>query len=337
MRLKTPSRSGDGVSIHSLLTQPDQEVRSVPLHPEAQQLLAGLAGAGVPLFEQATVPSVRAAARGFIDLQGDAVSLHAVTNQTVPGPASDIPIRVYSPSQSRDLPVVVYFHGGGWVFGDLDIADKPCRQLARAAGAVVVSVDYRRAPEDRYPAAVDDCYAATAWVAEHATEFGADPGRLAVAGDSAGGNLAAAVALASRDRGGPAVDAQLLLYPITDFDFSTGSYTENGEGYLLTRGSMQWFWAHYLGAQDLDKDPYACPARADNLSGLPRAYVATAEYDPLRDEGEAYARALQAAGVPVTARRFDGLVHGFLWTLGAVPSGASVIQDMVGVLRESWN
>jgi acetyl esterase len=234
------------------------------------------------------------------------------------------------------LPVVVYFHGGGWVIGDLEVVDQPCRQLASAAGAIVVSVDYRLAPEHRYPAAFEDSYAATVWVGAHAAEIGGDPARLAVAGDSAGGNLAAAVALAARDRGGPELAAQLLIYPVTDFNFGTASYHDNREGYLLTKGSMQWFWAHYLGAQDLDKDPYACPLRADSLAGLPPAYVATSEYDPLRDEGEAYARRLEEAGVAVTAKRFDGMLHGFFWMLAAVPSAAGVLDDMVGVLRKAW-
>jgi len=308
----------------------------VPLHPEAEQLLAALAQAGVQPFEESTVPVARATARGFIDMQGEAVELGSVRDRTVPGPAGEIPVRVYTPGGGDALPVIVYFHGGGWVIGDLEVPDKPCRTLAKAAGAVVVSVDYRLGPEHRYPAAFDDCYAATAWVAEHAEDVGADAGKLAVAGESAGGNLATAVALAARERGGPSIGAQLLVYPVTDFNFDTASYDENADGYLLTKGSMQWFWAHYLGAQDLGQDPYACPARAESLAGLPPAYVATAEYDPLRDEGEAYAAALRSAGVPVTARRFDGMMHGFFWTLGATPSAAGVIDDMVGVLREAW-
>jgi acetyl esterase len=283
-----------------------------------------------------TVPDARAATAGFLALQGEPVEVASVQDRTVPGPAGEIPVRVYTPAGEGPFPVVVYFHGGGWVIGDLEVVDQPCRQLASAAGAIVVSVDYRLAPEHRDPAAFDDSYAATVWVGAHAAEIGGDPARLAVAGDSAGGNLAAAVALAARDRGGPELAAQLLIYPVTDFNFGTASYQDNREGYLLTKGSMQWFWAHYLGAQDLDKDPYACPLRADSLVGLPPAYVATSEYDPLRDEGEAYARRLEEAGVAVTAKRFDGLLHGFFWMLAAVPSAAGVLDDMVGVLRKAW-
>jgi acetyl esterase len=308
----------------------------VPLHPEAQQLLAAVEEAGLPPVEEQAVPDARASIAGFIGLQGDPVELPSVVNRTVPGLAGEIPVRVYTPAGAAPLPVVVYFHGGGWVIGDLEVVDRPCRLLASAAGAIVVSVDYRLAPEHRYPAAFDDCYGATAWVAEHAGELGGDPGRLAVAGDSAGGNLAAAVTLAARDRGGPPLAAQLLVNPVTDFNFGTESYRENREGYLLSKASMIWFWAHYLGAQGLDKDPYACPLRADDLAGLPPAYVATSEYDPLRDEGEAYARRLREAGVAVTAKRFDGMLHGFFWTLAATPSAAGVLEDMAGVLRRSW-
>ncbi|MDT7592675.1 MAG: acetyl esterase [Pseudonocardiales bacterium] len=308
----------------------------MPVHPEAQGLLDALAEAGLPATEEMTVPNARAATAGFLALQGEPVEVASALDRTVPGPAGEIPVRVYTPAGEGPLPVVVYFHGGGWVIGDLEVVDQPCRQLASAAGAIVVSVDYRLAPEHRYPAAFEDSYAATVWVGAHAAEIGGDPARLAVAGDSAGGNLAAAVALAARDRGGPELAAQLLIYPVTDFNFGTASYQDNREGYLLTKGSMQWFWAHYLGAQDLDKDPYACPLRADSLVGLPPAYVATSEYDPLRDEGEAYARRLEEAGVAVTAKRFDGLLHGFFWMLAAVPSAAGVLDDMVGVLRKAW-
>jgi acetyl esterase len=306
----------------------------MPVHPEAQQLLAALEAQGMPPFDHMTVPQARAAAQGFRDLQGEPEEV-ATEDRVVPGPAGDIPVRVYTPEGDGPKPVIVYFHGGGWVIGDIEVCDNPVRRIANRTGAVVVSVDYRLAPEHPYPAPFEDCYAATAWVAEHAAELGGDAARVATCGDSAGGNLAAAVALAARDRGGPRLAAQLLIYPVTDFDFTTESYRQNGEGYLLTKGAMVWFWAHYLGAYDLGKDPYACPARADDLSGLPPAFVATAEYDPLRDEGEAYAAALKAAGVEVTAKRYDGMLHGFAWTLGATPSGAVMIDDLAEAFRKA--
>jgi acetyl esterase len=173
------------------------------------------------------------------------------------------------------------------------------------------------------------------WVAEHAEELGVDASRLAVGGDSAGGQLAAAVCLAARDRGGPAIAFQMLIYPVVDFDWTSPSITENAEGYLLGRATMQWFWAHYLGATDPGDDPYTFPLRAKDLSGLPPAFVGTAEFDPLRDEGESYARKLEAAGNTVTATRYDGMIHGFLWTLGATPSGARVVDDAVAALRSA--
>jgi acetyl esterase len=304
----------------------------MPVHPEAQQLLDALRAAGMPPFEAMTVPQAREAAKGFLDLQGEPENI-AVDNRTIPGPAGDLPVRIYTPDGSAGRPLLVYFHGGGWVIGDLETVDKPLRSLALRSGVVVLSVDYRLAPEHVYPAAFDDSYAATVWAAQHAAELGADPAQVVVGGDSAGGNLAAAVALAARDRGGPQLAGQLLIYPVTDFDFTTRSYVDNGEGYLLQRATMQWFWAHYLGAADLGKDPYAAPLRADNLVGLPPAFVMTCEFDPLRDEGEAYAARLRDAGVAVSARRYDGMLHGFLWTLGATPSGAVAFDDLSAALR----
>ncbi|MEK6442789.1 alpha/beta hydrolase [Pseudonocardia sp. T1-2H] len=303
---------------------------TLPVHPEAQALLGALAEAGMPPFPQMTVPGARAATKGFLDLQGEPEPI-AVDNRRIDGPASQIPVRVYTPDGAGPKPLIVYYHGGGWVIGDLEIVDRPLRTIANRTGAVIVSVDYRLAPEHVAPAAFDDCYAATEWAAAHAAELGADPARLIVAGDSAGGHLAASVAQAATDRGGPAIAAQLLLFPATDFDFSTPSYEENADGYLLTRGSMEWFWAHYLGAQNVDID-YLTPGRREDLAGLPPAFVATAEYDPLRDEGEAYARKLEAAGVAVTAKRYDGMLHDFLWTLGATPSGAVIIDDIAAAV-----
>ncbi|MGV0791199.1 alpha/beta hydrolase [Mycolicibacterium sp. XJ1819] len=307
------------------------------LHPEAVQMLNALHQAGVKSYEEMTVPAARSSGReGIMALQGERVEMASVINRTIPGPAGEIPIRIYIPGGGEVLPVLMYYHGGGWVLADLDVPDRVLRVVAKAANAIVVSVDYRLAPEHRYPAAFDDCYAATAWVAEHAAEFGGDPGRLAVSGDSAGGNLAAAVALAARDRGGPALSAQLLIYPILDFNFETQSYRDKGEGYILTKANMIWFWAHYLGAQPLDNDPYACPLRANDVAGLPNTYIATAEYDPLCDEGEHFGVRLEEAGVPTTTKRFEGMLHGFFWTLAANPSASGIIDDLVATLHKAW-
>jgi acetyl esterase len=224
------------------------------------------------------------------------------------------------------VPIVTYFHGGGFVIGDIDTHDGPCRVLCAATGAVVVSVDYRLAPEHRFPAALDDCVAATAWAAEHARDLGADPTRLGVAGDSAGGNLAAAVAIAARTAGGPAIRAQALVYPVVDFSTVHPSVKENGEGYLLTAAAMAWFCAQYLGDHD-SADPMASPLLAD-LADLPPAVVATAEFDPLRDEGRAYADALAGAGVAVHRLEFPGLIHGFMG-LGSLSPGSARATDEV--------
>jgi acetyl esterase len=247
------------------------------------------------------------------DLQGPEVA--EVENRTIPGPAGapDIAVRIYRPRVGADpLPLVVFFHGGGWTVCDLDTHDITCRNMANATDATVISVDYRLAPEHRFPAAAEDAYAATVWAHDHAAELGGDAARLAVAGDSAGGNLAAAVALMARDRGGPAITFQLLIYPVTDRDFTTASYRDNATGYFLTKTHMEWYWDQYIGDDDeAAVHPYAAPLRAATLTGLPPAHIVTAEYDPLRDEGEAYGRRLADAGVPVDVRRYDGMFHGF--------------------------
>jgi len=282
------------------------------LDPQVQVLLDQLAAAGGLPLEDQTPDQARAMFQGMTLLAGEPEQLAAVEDRQVPGPAGPVPVRVYTPSGgSAPRPLIVYFHGGGFVIGDIDSHDPSCRQLANAVGAVVVSVHYRLAPEHRAPAAAEDCYAVTAWVAEHADELGGDPARLAVAGDSAGGNLAAVVPLLARDRGGPAIKFQLLIYPVTDLTMTQPSIDENGEGYMLTAAGLRWFYDHYLGDGGDAKHPVHSPLFAADLTGLPPAHVVTAEFDPLRDEGEAYAERLRDAGVPVTVKRYDGLIHGF--------------------------
>ena len=250
-----------------------------------------------------------------------------------------VPVRVYRPEGATGpVPTVVFFHGGGFVIGDLDTHDDHARLLCRDVHAVVVSVDYRLAPEHPYPAGLQDCLAATRWAAEHVDELGGDADRLAVAGDSAGGNLSAAVCLSLRETG-PRIAAQLLIYPAVDFD-EDGAYAsrvDNGEGYFLTAEDMRWFGQQYLPEGVDRRDPLASVLHATDLAGLPPAVVGTAEYDPLRDEGEAYADALEAAGVPVVRHRFPGLIHGF-FGLGALSPGAAeatrvLCEDLRGLLR----
>ncbi|WP_419924953.1 alpha/beta hydrolase [Candidatus Poriferisocius sp.] len=256
-------------------------------------------------------------------------------DRVIPGAdGTELPIRIYWPSTSdQPLPVVVFFHGGGWVIGGIDSHDGQVREMVNRTAMVYVSVDYRLAPEARFPAAAEDCYAATQWVAANAASIGADATRLGVAGDSAGGNLAAVVAQMARDRGGPAIAHQLLIYPCCDMDSNAWpSQTENGFDYFLTKESMDWFYDQYADVADRDK-PYASPIKADDLSGLPPACVITAEYDPLRDEGEAYGARLQEAGVSCEVHRYDGMFHGFFGMTMAIPGAVAAQETAAAVVK----
>ncbi len=255
-------------------------------------------------------------------------------DRTVPGPGGAIPVRVYRPDASAAAPVLVYFHGGGWVVGSIATAHGTCSTLARLAGCVVVSVDYRLAPEHRFPAAVEDAWAATAWVAAHPAEVGGRAGALALGGDSAGGTLAAVCARRARDAKIP-VALQLLVYPVCDADLQTPSYVELAEGYGLTAQAMAWFWDQYV--PDGDRfHPDASPLRAADLEGVAPALVLTAEYDVLRDEGEAYAARLREAGVPVTLTRYDGLVHGFFRMPAVISRANDALAEAAGALRTAF-
>jgi acetyl esterase len=268
------------------------------------------AGGGPALWEM-SVDDARAlsAVMGAMDQPPEVAK---VEDRVIRGPAGDLPVRIYTPDAPAPRPVIAFFHGGGFVICSVDTHDGLARRLANATGAVVVSVEYRLAPEVRCPDSAEDCYAATVWTHQHAAELGADPGRLIVAGDSAGGNLAAVVALMARERSAPPITAQVLVYPVIDAACDAPSYTENGEGYFLEASGMRWFWDHYLGPDGDGAHHHASPIRASDHSDLPPAVVITAEFDPLRDEGEAYAEALDAAGVHVVAQRYDGMIHGFV-------------------------
>ena len=257
----------------------------------------------------------------------------SIEDTSLPGPDGPVPVRIYRPSLDSITPVVVYFHGGGWVMGSPEMSDEFARQLCSGSECTVVSVDYRLAPETPFPGGLEDCYAATAWTAENAEALGVDATRLAVAGDSAGGNLAAAVCLLARERGGPAIAHQLLIYPVTDDDFERPSYVDNAEGYLLTRDMMRWFWEQYLADPAEADNPLVAPLKAD-LSGTPGATVITAGYDPLRDEGNALAERLAAAGVPVELRQFPGMVHGFLTLAGGLTQTGVAMDYQCQRLRE---
>ncbi len=306
---------------------------SVVLDPQAEALLGKLKERGVPSSEKMGVLQAREAVLAFKDLEGSPEPVAEVEDLLVPGPAGELPVRLYTPEGSGPFPLLVYFHGGGWVRGNVEVADMPCRSLANASRCLVASVEYRLAPESKFPAAAEDCYAATLWLAVHAREFDAAPTRVAVGGDSAGGNLAAAVTLMARERGGPELAYQLLIYPATDAKGDYPSRRENSEGYFLTTGAMEYYWRHYLSGESDADDPYASPMRAQDLSGLPPALIVTCEFDPLRDEGEAYGKRLEEAGVKVRTSRYDGMIHGFLWMGGVIDRTRELFDEAGRELR----
>ena len=300
----------------------------MPLHPEYEAMLQQAAAANAPRLVDIPVAAGR---EMFRAMQPQAPDLPV--GAVVDADADGVPVRVYRPVGNGPFPVVMMFHGGGWVLGDLDTADSQSREVCSGAGVVVVSVDYRLAPEHRCPAAAEDCYKATVWAARHAAEFDGDTSRLAVVGDSAGGNLAAVVAQMARERGGPNIVFQLLVYPVTDGRMDTASFRENAEGYLLTAESMRWFWNHYAPSEAERLDPRASPLLAADLSNLPPALVLTAQYDPLRDEGEAYADALAAAGTPAEKVRYDGLIHGFFGQTRTIAAARPAMERACAALR----
>lgn len=311
--------------------KPGAKAEQGRLDPQAAAFLKKLKDSGAAGFETMPVEEGRKAFRGMSALAGPPEPVHKVEDRALPG---GIRVRVYTPSGQVPKPALVYFHGGGWVLGAPETIDAPCRRLANASGCVVVSVDYRRAPEHHFPVPAEDCYAATRYVAEHAKDFGVNPRRIAIGGDSAGGNLAAAVALMARDRGGPSLAFQLLIYPVMDYSFDAPSYRTFGHGYTLTEAAMRWFWGQYLARPEDGRNPLASPLRAD-LRGLPPALVLTAEFDPLRDEGEAYAARLRAAGVAAKERRYDGQVHGFFQMAGIMDQGKQAVDDAAAALRSA--
>lgn len=284
----------------------------MPLHPQAEQFLTHLKSQRQLALEKLPIEMSRQALLMSSGLCRGCPTLARLEDLQIPGPGGPLRIRLYVPQGEGPWGVSLYFHGGGWVLNSVETHDDLVRRLAVAGDCIFLSVDYRLAPEHPYPAAIQDGYAALLWAAEHASEWGGDPRRLAVAGDSAGGNIATVLCLLNRDRSGPPIRSQTLIYPITDCDFDRASYHAFSEGYFLTRSQMVWFWDQYLPDVGRRTDPYAAPLRAGSLAGLPPALIITAEYDPLRDEGEAYAAALQEAGVPVTLRRYEGMIHAFV-------------------------
>jgi acetyl esterase len=314
---------------------PEPITRSERLHPEVRALLEMMDAQGAPPLEtQDPIEARNMRLEPMKMLGGEPEALGRVEDLVIPTPGGALPVRVYASEPGGIRPALVFFHGGGWVFGNLETHDAVCRALAKESGAVVISVDYRLSPEHKFPAAVDDAQAATQWVAAHAESLGIDARRIAVGGDSAGGNMATVVAMRCRDAGGPALAAQVLLYPVTDLSsFDTASHRELGEGYFLTGAAMDWFTGHYLASADHKRLPEVSPLLAPNVSGLPPALVVTAEFDPLRDEGEAYAERLKKAGVPVTVSRYPGMIHGFVSMRGVLSGGRQAITETAQFVR----
>lgn len=305
----------------------------MPVDPDTQAFLDLLRQLGAPEFSTLTPEQARKLSLGPPPAVPTAV--HGVENRSIAGSEADIPIRIYKAlSERANRGALVYFHGGGCVIVSLDSHDETAQRLCAGSGCTVISVDYRLAPETRYPGAMIDCFDATCWVAREAATLGIDATRIAVGGDSAGGNLAAAVALKARDDGGPALAFQLLIYPVTEPNFETRSYQDNATGYLLTRSAMQWFWDHYVPGAETHNPAYASPLRATNLRDLPPALVITAEFDPLRDEGEEYAARLASLGVPTSTVRFNGQIHAFFGMSEVLDDAAAAIALSASYVRK---
>jgi len=306
----------------------------MPLDPQAQAVMDQMAALGFPATHTLSPVEARTYSKARPRAPGPEVA--KVEDFCIPLPDREIPVRIYTPMGKGPVPALVWFHGGGWVIGDLDTADGTARHLTVGAACLVVSVDYRLAPETKFPGPLEDCFEATQWVARNAASLNADPTRIAVGGDSAGGNLAAGVAVMAGDRGGPSLVFQLLVYPVTDRNFRTKSYQQNANGYQLTKDSMVWYWNHYLRHDKDAANPYAAPMQAKDLGGLPPALVITAEFDPLRDEGEAYAHRLNDAGVRAECVRYPGMIHGFFGMSAALDKGKQAISQASAALRAAF-
>lgn len=300
----------------------------MPLHPQAKAFVESLAERNPPGWEELSVAEGREVFASFEPMFGTGPELRRVENLSF---GHGITGRLYS-NRSDTAPAVIYFHGGGWVLGNLDTHDAICRRLAADSNCTVISVDYGLAPENRFPGPVEDCYVATKYVVDHANQLNVDGSRIAVAGDSAGGQLAAAVALKSREIGAPAIVLQVLIYPVVEPMFETESYRAFGSGYGLSKASMRWFWKQFLG--DLPAPPLAAPIRSESLAGLPDTLLITAEYDVLRDEGEALARKLSLDGVDVNLRRYDGMLHGFVHFAALFDTGIEATRQLALMIKQ---
>jgi acetyl esterase len=306
----------------------------MPLDPQVERFLRAAAAVGEPNYATLTPEEARSAHLETIGHAGPAEDVESVVDRSIPGPYGSIPVRIYRPRDAM-LPTLVYFHGGGWVVGNLDTVDVPLRAVSNRADCAIVSVDCRQAPEHKFPIPLDEARAAVDWVRTRGSGIGLDPTHVAIGGDSAGGNLTAAVSLATRGKHPPLV-AEILVYPVTNFSLDTGSYEEFADGYGLTRESMKWYWNHYLPDRDSGAEELASPLRAKSLAGLPPTLVITAEYDPLRDEGEAFAARLRAAGVDVRLSRYHGMIHGFFRMGGVIDAAHRAVDEIASFLLDRW-
>jgi acetyl esterase len=299
----------------------------MPLAPEIKAFLEKQAAAGAPAVWEAPLSEIRANTQGRMLTSGPVQPIREILNRFIPGPTSDLPIRIYRPTDNPAAPAIVHFHGGGFVLNYLDMYDASLARLANQSGFTIIGVHYQKAPEHPFPTPFDDCYATLLWVRDHAQELQIDIDRIGVAGDSAGATLASAVALKARDNQ-IRLAFQALIYPCNGRDFSTESYLKNATGYGLTTRAMQWFWEQYLQGNAHDKNSYAIPMVAESFTHLPPAVIITAEYDPLLSDGEEYARLLSRDGVPVKYRQFDGMIHGFFTNMAVTPT-AKIAIDFV--------
>ena len=312
------------------------ELQSLTVDPQVQALLDQFAQFPWPSENNLSSEQIRQAYLKLRSLAGSPEDIDKVEEIKLPGATGSIPVRIYTPKVGKTLPILVYFHGGRYISGDLDTHDAPLRALANRSECIIVSVGYRLAPEYKFPGAVDDSYSVTKWIADHASDIGGDPTRIAVSGDSAGGGIAAAVTLIAREKNSPALAYQILIYPMLDATISSKSYKSFATGYLMTAEMLISGYTKYLPENVDPKNPYISPLWSKDLKNLPPAYVLTAEFDPLRDEGEAYAKRLKEAGVPVILKRYEGMIHGFFQFGGVLDVGRKSIDETASALREAF-
>ena len=296
-----------------------KEISRVSLAPEIMKLLADQKAAALSQVWEAPLSEIRKLTQSRVAVNGKPESIHSVINRFIPGPTADLPIRIYRPNTNQNAPALIYFHGGGWVMGFLDIYDAALHRLANQSGSVIISVNYQKAPEHPFPIPFDDCYATLIWAREHAKELGIDANRIGVGGDSAGGNLAAAVAIKARDNS-ISLSYQLLVYPCIARDFTTKSYSEYATDFGLSTQAMKWFWENYLQSSEHDNNAYAVPMSAKSLTGVAPSIIITAQYDPLVSDSENYCEKLKSDGAEVIYREFPGMIHGFFATVAVTPS-----------------